>query len=366
MRTALDWLWEIPQRDEDARRQARIIIVLALVMGLIAALAIPLVLVATPRAASSLIAINIIGLLMYGVVIGMVRAGLVQAGGVIFTASIAILTLASNFDGERSRAETIVSAFFLVLPLIIAGLILRPILIWLVLAVNLIGLLIAWNLAGVALFATPLETALETAAIFLQVGTAFFVFIGGRITDSALRAARQAREEARRAADQLASLNASLEAQVAQRTADLQAALRDLEQRTAEQARLLAENEQQRQAIRELSTPLLPVRAATLVMPLIGALDSARIAEMQQRALAELDRAGARELLIDVTGVPVIDTQVAKGLAQLVDAARLMGARVILVGIRPEVAQTLVTLGVDWHQVRAFSTLEAALAMSVM
>jgi len=62
-----------------------------------------------------------------------------------------------------------------------------------------------------------------------------------------------------------------------------------------------------------------------------------------------------------VTGVPVIDTQVAKGVIQLVEAARLMGAHVTLVDIRPEVAQTLVTLGIDLRGIRTFSTLQAAL-----
>ena len=82
---------------------------------------------------------------------------------------------------------------------------------------------------------------------------------------------------------------------------------------------------------------------------------------MQRQALTQLEHTGARELLIDVTGVPVIDTQVAKGVIQLVEAARLMGAHVTLVGIRPEVAQTLVTLGIDLRGIRTFSTLQAAL-----
>jgi rsbT co-antagonist protein RsbR len=82
---------------------------------------------------------------------------------------------------------------------------------------------------------------------------------------------------------------------------------------------------------------------------------------MQRQALTHIERTGAREFLIDVTGVPVIDTQVAKGVIQLVEAARLMGAHVTLVGIRPEVAQTLITLGIDLRGIRTFSTLQAAL-----
>jgi rsbT co-antagonist protein RsbR len=66
-------------------------------------------------------------------------------------------------------------------------------------------------------------------------------------------------------------------------------------------------------------------------------------------------------LIIDITGVPVVDTQVAQGLLQVVDAARLLGAEVVLVGIRPEVAQALVGLGVDMHAVRTFSDLQSVL-----
>lgn len=181
------------------------------------------------------------------------------------------------------------------------------------------------------------------------------------MTESALQEARRLREEARQSATQLAELNMSLETQIAQRTAALQTALHDLEQRAAEQARLLAEIEQQRQVIRELSVPVLPVRDTTLVMPLVGALDTDRLADMQQQALGQIERTGARELLIDITGVPVIDTQVAKGLLHVVEAARLMGTKVMLVGIRPEVAQTIVTLGIDLRVIRTFSTLQDAL-----
>jgi len=146
---------------------------------------------------------------------------------------------------------------------------------------------------SVIVFKQP-EGTLQIAALFLQVGSALFTFVGGSVTNAALREARRLREEARQSANQLAALNATLEAQVAQRTAALQQALRDLEQRAAEQARLLAENEQQRQVIRELSVPVLPVRTTTLVMPLIGALDTARSADMQRQALTQLEHTGAR------------------------------------------------------------------------
>ena len=103
--------------------------------------------------------------------------------------------------------------------------------------------------------------------------------------------------------------------------------------------------ELQRNVIREMSVPVLPVSPHTLVMPLIGALDTERLVLVQGQALQALEQAAVRTLILDVTGVPVVDNHVAQGLLQVVQAARLLGAQVILVGIRPEVAQSLVGLG---------------------
>jgi rsbT co-antagonist protein RsbR len=119
--------------------------------------------------------------------------------------------------------------------------------------------------------------------------------------------------------------------------------------------------EEQQTIIREMSVPVLPVRSSTLVMPLVGALDSTRLAFMQTQALQAIERSRTRQLILDITGVPVIDTQVALGLTQLVQAARLLGTRVDIVGIRPEVAQTLVGLGTELRTMRTFSNLQAAL-----
>lgn len=152
-----------------------------------------------------------------------------------------------------------------------------------------------------------------------------------------------------------------LEQQVAERTAALQVALTDVETRAAEQARLLAENEQQREAIREMSVPVLPVNRDTLVMPLVGALDSARLVQIQEQALSRLEATRARCLLLDITGVPVVDSQVAQGLVRVVQAAQLLGAEVALIGIRPEVAQTIVGLGLDLSSITTYSDLQGAL-----
>jgi rsbT co-antagonist protein RsbR len=111
-----------------------------------------------------------------------------------------------------------------------------------------------------------------------------------------------------------------------------------------------------------MSLPVIPVTASTLVMPLVGALDSSRLQHLQDQSLNSLERTSARNLVLDVTGVPVVDSQVAHGLIAVVMSARLLGAEVMLVGVRPEVAQTIVGLGLELRDIRIFSDLQSALA----
>ncbi|MGB9739946.1 MAG: STAS domain-containing protein [Chloroflexus sp.] len=109
--------------------------------------------------------------------------------------------------------------------------------------------------------------------------------------------------------------------------------MQELEERSRQQDRLLAEVIAQRDVIRQLSVPVLPVGPATLVMPLIGAIDRGRLTTIQQQALTIIGQQHARWLILDVTGVPVIDTEVAGGLTQLMQSVRLLGADVVLVGV---------------------------------
>jgi rsbT co-antagonist protein RsbR len=127
----------------------------------------------------------------------------------------------------------------------------------------------------------------------------------------------------------------------------------------------LAQIEEQRTAIRDMSVPVLPLTKSTLVMPLVGALDSERLRLLQDQALHAIEQTSARRLLLDITGVPIVDTQVAQGLLRVVAAARLLGAEVVLVGIRPEVAQSIVGLGVQLGEVVTQSTLQSGIAYAL-
>jgi anti-anti-sigma regulatory factor/HAMP domain-containing protein len=130
----------------------------------------------------------------------------------------------------------------------------------------------------------------------------------------------------------------------------------------AEIAKQLATIEEQRSVIREMSVPVLPLSHSTLVLPLIGALDSERLVLIQEQALHAIEELAARYLILDITGVPIVDTAVAQGLIQVVLAAGLLGTEVVLVGIRPEVAQAVVGLGIQLSDIITRSTLQSGLA----
>jgi rsbT co-antagonist protein RsbR len=115
---------------------------------------------------------------------------------------------------------------------------------------------------------------------------------------------------------------------------------------------------QQQDALRELSTPVLQVRERILVLPIIGILDEQRADQLTEQLLAAIRSKRAKVVVVDITGVPDVDSSVANHLVQTVDASRLMGASVILTGLSPEIAQTLVTIGVDLAKMNTVGDLQ--------
>lgn len=123
--------------------------------------------------------------------------------------------------------------------------------------------------------------------------------------------------------------------------------------------------EAQRDVIRELSTPLLPLSDGVVMLPLVGTLDSVRSALVMETLLQGIADYRAEIALLDITGVPVMDTTVANVLVQTAQAARLLGATVILTGIGPTIAQTLVSLGVDLTGIITRSSLQDGVAYAL-
>jgi len=121
----------------------------------------------------------------------------------------------------------------------------------------------------------------------------------------------------------------------------------------------------QQQELMELSTPVVSLWDGVLALPLIGTLDSARTQVVMESLLNAIVETGAGIAIIDITGVPTVDTLVAQHLLKTVAAARLMGADCILSGIRPQIAQTIVHLGVDLGDVITKATLADAFTLAL-
>ncbi len=140
------------------------------------------------------------------------------------------------------------------------------------------------------------------------------------------------------------------------------------ERKRAEQEHLALQEQviiAQQAVLRELSTPLIPLADQVVVLPLVGSIDSARAQQVIETLLAGVMENQAQVAILDITGVPVVDTQVANALLRAAHAVKLLGAQVVLTGIRPEVAQTLVGLGVDLQGIVTRASLQSGIAYAL-
>lgn len=271
---------------------------------------------------------------------GLARAQYRLAAAHVYFACLIItgLLLSLN-DGVKSSALLVVY-----IPIVAAPLLLRPI--WsfvyagIALAAFLLVLFVSPSNAGWEWSETLLETVL--AATYFGL-IALISYLSARGYERMLDAtAKQAVE--------LDEARATLELRVEERTSEVRLALHDL-QRSAE-------------TIRQLSVPIMPIGDGVLLLPLVGSIDTQRAEQVLNQLLETLHRERAHTILLDVTGVPVVDTQVARVLMQAAQATRLLGAAPILVGLRAEVAQTLVGLGLDLGEITALRDVRDGLARS--
>ncbi|HEX5417767.1 MAG TPA: STAS domain-containing protein [Chloroflexota bacterium] len=120
----------------------------------------------------------------------------------------------------------------------------------------------------------------------------------------------------------------------------------------------------QRKTISELATPVIQVWEGILALPIVGTLDTARAQEMTEDLLERIVETGSEIVILDITGVPVVDTSVAKHLLDTVAAARLLGSEVLIVGLTTRTALTLVHLGVDLSGIATRTTLAKGLQLA--
>jgi rsbT co-antagonist protein RsbR len=166
------------------------------------------------------------------------------------------------------------------------------------------------------------------------------------VVREAIGTIRGALAETRRYAQEMNSYRRQLEQRIERQAEELNEALAAAEAYSDDLNRALEELRASHRVIRELSSPLVPVLQGVIVMSLIGPVDSQRAVVMTAEMLDGIERYDAHILILDITGVPVVDTQVARILLESARAAQLMGCQTVLTGIRPEIAQTMVELGI--------------------
>jgi rsbT co-antagonist protein RsbR len=356
-------LIRVRHTDEDVQRRGVNIILMAAGLHIVALL---LTIYAgfAGRLSTQVLIPVAISLIVQTIVIVLARRGSVDlAGGILVGMAIVGITGGAIFSND-----SLITPMFLVTPLLMAAAALQPV--WIIVA--LIGVLTGMGLIYTMLLPVTLPESIAAlrSAIFVVSGLIilFAALIGVLISVGHTHLQRRLHDEVKRANlanAELKVLNEELDRRVQMQTEALRKTLQELEQQTLHQDQLLKEIAGQREVIRELSLPILPVGREVLVAPLIGALDQERMQQLQSQVLKRVERIHARLLILDVTGVPIIDTHVAQGLMNLVRGLRLLGANVALVGVRPEVAQTIVALGVHLRDVEVFSDLGSALQRAV-
>jgi rsbT co-antagonist protein RsbR len=356
MRTWINWLMTVRTADEDAQRRGSIVILISAGLVVTCLLLIPFTMFSGSGNAIG-ITVLMIGCAIMVASLLIARSGRVMTGAVIVIAMVILGSLVPIL----STGAISVSLFFVALTPLIASLTLRPRHIWVVLIINLLGIaLFVLAMPGTPLTVQSNRSNLITGTIFLGL-ISMISYLGADRISNTIAKLRDARGQIEEYAASLGRSNEDLERRIAERTSALQDALSDVQRRAEEQSRLLDEVAQQRMMIRHMSVPAIPVSDTTTIIPLVGALDGDRLEQLNEQALQTIERTGVRHLILDITGVVLVDSQVAQGIIFVVQSARLLGAQVILVGVRPEVAQAIVQLGLALDGIATFSTLQAAL-----
>jgi rsbT co-antagonist protein RsbR len=269
-----------------------------------------------------------------------------------FVAFVAVIALSLVYSDNKSRDLFILLPFVLLL-LPMSALLLGS-------RATLIGTFIGMIVLPLLLIIFPLDANLKITVIgvFLAIGTT-----GGLTWLSTRQLEHSIHEAEQRSLALMAS-----EQQLQQQAISLQARTAEAELRQQETASAMhkletAMNERDDLALslQEATLPVMPVHDQVIVLPLVGSIDSTRAVQLTTTILSNVQRTNARAVIIDVTGVPLIDTQVAGVLLKSAEAVRLLGATTVLVGIRPEVAQTIVGLGLSLNSITVRADLQSGI-----
>lgn len=349
MRRWLDWLLTVNSPDENVRRRGRNIIYIILglfVLMLFIAVAWTII---TPVSIIFVFATVLPTLTYFGMLV-LVRRGYVDTAAVIIfmmqlTVSVYILT--SSFEQPWS-------VMMLITPLLFASVSLRAWQIWIA--------FIAIAIARVFINTQTRDTTTDIL-IFQIITFAVFtlmLFLGTRSLEQSLQQSDELRHVAEGSSNALAAANDNLEQAVNNRTADLQHALSDVRERELRLTQTLQKLSVSQELVRSLSAPIIPILPSVIVVPLAGILDGEQAQRLMQQVLERISAQRSRDLILDITGVPIMDSHVANVVIQIAQAVKLLGTRTLLVGVRPEVAQTLVALNIEFGDLEIFADLQDA------
>lgn len=345
------WLDRLPYDSPLTLRQARLLQTMLLLISGGTVVGVILSPITNLTTEGLVLALTIFGITLCSALTGLVmlRRGSVRAAAATMSATIVILlSLAMALYGEQHVEYTLPG---LVAPIVLSGLVLGRRALWITCSAAIVG--VAISTLGVAylpqyfgIIRMPDPGPLPFIAGYTLVVAVISLFLdrfGGALREALSQAHERERE--------LETLRDSLEQMVAERTASLQ--------QTIEELRASQET------VRALSAPALPVLPGVLVLPLIGAFDTRRMEDLTRVALHAVEQRRAKVVIFDVTGVPLLDTSTTQALLHTAAAVRLLGAESWLVGLRAEVAQTIVMLGVDLRAFHTYASLEDALGFLV-
>lgn len=349
------YLIKVHTADEDVQRRGQTLNILALSMMVLSLGYIPIGLIT----GFTLLRIGhlLMAVLLFGIAFWLGRAGRVTLGAYLII-GVLIYLVVSSIPGRFFSGNIL---FFTILPVLFAGVLLAPIHIWSVLIITIVATAIRVSQLPLSIRSgASWNTALYNAPLLL-IAVALVSFLSARTTVQTLRRLAAARAEVEAANQTLAAINATLEACVEERTAALRRAVEE-QQAIAFQLQSSLEIQQElNRLIAGLSIPVIPISPGTLVAPIVGNLDTERATLLLATLLEKVETTKAHTVVLDITGMAVVDAQIAAVLLRAIAALRLMGARMLLVGVRPEIAQAMVHLGVDLRDLRTASTLQDGL-----
>lgn len=358
MRNMLTTFLTINHSDEEVVMRGRNLIklTLGLAIGTIVAIIIWIV-----RDNPIALGAGLCSFLGYATALVLARKGRVVLAGSILLFFLIVIIVLTIVVRERLSD----SAFFLVFPILIGSAVLTPrqIIVTTVIALCLIFPAIFYVTQIKNSRTTGFEQTITADAIVLLIACASISALISHSTSSFLQRTLYAQQKSTELAAELEQINSQLESQIAQRTAELHQALDDQRKQSHTLQESLKLQETLNNTINALSLPLIPIHHDVLVMPLIGHIDGVRVKQLFEQTLREVEHSRARAIILDVTGIALVDTQLARTLVQLAQAVNLLGAKMIIVGIRPEIAQTLVSLGSDLGSIQSAASLQEGLTL---